>query len=303
MLFVILLLMEPLNSPVSKNTYALARSFGLYLSFHSKVYVIVATPIVLITLHLLPWVHVSGDKRQPVGVFTLALVVVFVSCLLLSPFNRQNSPNRIVFHQEYDQIESTATVRLVTGQGLESTLEHYLTAEEAATLWCDDQSEGGYQITCTYQTKDVPVYAQQKDEYKLEIGDQATKVTATTTHRLLRFTTTVQHSHLCQLKMNVPMLSASVNGEPIHPEGGEMNAVMSYVNQAGEPVRWEIEIGPDDSLENNLTVQVSCLYDDWTQGELPAYTNLRNRLPETQALTIKGGIGLAMVHYPVVNLQ
>jgi hypothetical protein len=137
----------------------------------------------------------------------------------------------------------------------------------------------------------------------LEIGDQAAKVTATATRRLFRFTTTVQHSNLCQLKMNVPMLSANVNGESITPDSGEMNAVMSYVNQVGEPVRWEVEVGPDDSLENNLTMQVSCLYDDWTQGELPAFTNLRNRLPETQALTIKGGIGLAMVHYPVVNLK
>ncbi|KAI8334312.1 hypothetical protein BC941DRAFT_432655 [Chlamydoabsidia padenii] len=254
-----------------------------------SIYVIVATPIILITLHLLPWIHVSGDKRQPVGVFTLALVVVFISCLLLSPFNRQNSPNRIVFYQEYDQIESTATVRLVTGRGLDNTLAHYLTAEEAATLWCDQDD---YQMTCTYQTKDVPMYAHHRDETKLDINDHD--------GQRLQITTTVQHSHLCQLKMNTPILKAQVNGEPILPNGDDMQAIMTYVNQAGHPVRWDIEVEKD---HHNLTVQLSCLYDDWTRGELPAFTNLRNRLPETQALTIKGGTGLAMVHYPVVYIQ
>ncbi|CAO3592800.1 unnamed protein product [Absidia cylindrospora] len=310
-----------------------------------SIYVIVATPIVLITLHLLPWIHVAGDKRRPVGVFTLALVVVFVSCLLLSPFNRQNSPNRIVFNQEYDQIESTSTVRLVTGRGLEQTLHHYLPEEEATTIGCEEQ-DNGYQVVCTYKTKDVPTHSQDQDEYKLEVEQQQEAsgnddggnrvmvapvtlapeedafVIKTTRTKQFRFTSTVKHSQLCQLKMNIPILKAHVNGEPILPveassstalgasqrpafTSSDMNAIMSYSNQVGQPVEWEVDIGLEEyerRSQANVTVRLSCLYDDWTKGELPAFTNLRNRLPETQALTIKGGIGLAMVHYPVVYL-
>ncbi|KAI8077690.1 uncharacterized protein BX664DRAFT_270385 [Halteromyces radiatus] len=255
-----------------------------------SVYILMVIPIAIITLHLLPWIHVAGDKRHIVGVLTFALIVVFISCLTHSPYNRVDSPNRIVFHQEYNQIESTSTVQLVTGEGLDKILDHYLPEDEAATVQCEDQD---HQIMCKYETKDVPARAQERGEYKMDIKNEVIYQT-----QRIQLTTTVKHSQLCQIKMNVPIHKAQVNGQTILPEGS-MQAVMSYIKQVGQPVQWEMDV----AAHGNHTVQLSCLYDDWTQGELPAFTHLRNRLPENQALTIKGGVGLSVVHYPVVYLQ
>lgn len=270
------------------------------------------TPIVLITLLLLPWIHVAGDKRQPTLFFFIMFILLFVVCLIVSPYNRINSPNRVLFHLEYDQAQPTATVELITGGGLQSTLESYLPKDELNSLECNEQ-DNGYQVSCKYQTKDVPIYANNKNEYHLKViensyhfnnnNDPNVKLNINT--RQLRIITTVQHSQLCQLKFTLPVSRAEVNGESIIPtEDHPMYAIMAYTKNRGQPITWDVELQEKDFNVYGVqhAVQLSCLYDDWKNGELPAYTNLRNRLPETQAVTMRGGVGLSVVHYTSTSI-
>ncbi|CAO3640157.1 unnamed protein product [Cunninghamella echinulata] len=272
----------------------------------SSVYISMVTPIILITLLLLPWIHISGDKRQPACVFFIFFILFFAVCLVVSPFNRIDSPNRIVFHLEYNETQPTATVELVTGHGLQSTLETYLPKDELSTLTCTD-TDNGYQESCKYETKDLPLHATSKNEYNLKVIDNNNDSNngVDGEYRRFRIITTVQHSQLCQLKFTLPVLYANVNGEDIIPtEDHPMYAIMVYTKTIGQPVTWDVELQEKDLKVYGVqhAVQLSCLYDDWVDGELPAYTHLRNRLPETQALTIRGGVGLSVVHYTSTSL-
>ncbi|ORX46509.1 hypothetical protein DM01DRAFT_1386182 [Hesseltinella vesiculosa] len=260
-----------------------------------SVYMVVAVPIGMFALLLLPWVHLSRDKLQPLLVLLVALLLVFISCLAVSPYNADGSPNRILFTQFVNVSQKVSTVELISGQGLDSVLQKYLPSSQAAGLDCQDFSNG-FQRKCVYETAQWPRYAQDPDEFDLEV----TKVKSEKggkTHA--RVSLTVQHSQFCHLKTNAVLEEAKFRGSVMAFDQDNVNRqyVSAYVDERGVPQDWEMVW--QDGAEPTW-VQASCLYDDWTDGQMPAFTTLRDRLPQAQALTMRGGIGLTVVLYPPV---
>lgn len=218
-----------------------------------------------------------------------------IACLISGPFNGEESPNRIVFNQEYNATEALSTVALITGSSfgtLERTLKKSLPTSEYETLQCEPYLT--YQTRCTYQTALTPLYAKNP---KKEIKIIQHPVVCDSASCNLNITTTVQNSLLCQLEFNnVHGLQAWINGNHVQAEeNGAIHALTTYSNKQASTVHWHLQYDPiqDDKGQALFT----CIYDDWTEGEIPAFTNLRDNLPYNALLTIKGGVGLAKVHY------
>lgn len=253
-------------------------------------------PIVLIILHLLPWVHAAGELKKMAIWTTVIFIVLFLICIIVSPFNGDISPNRIVFNQEYNATEALSTVALITGSSfgvLQKTLKQVLPKEEYETMECNPYLI--YQTRCTYRTALSPVYGR-NPEKEAEVIVQPKVCFDGVCY--VNITTKVQNSLLCQFKFsnqNIEGFSAVVNKNEVKADkNGTMHAITTYSNTQASTVKWELRFDDDqDAGEAFFT----CMYDEWTQGELPAFTKLRDDLPIQNLLTIKGGVGLSQVHY------
>jgi hypothetical protein len=252
-------------------------------------------------LHLLPWVHAAGELQRTAICTMPVFIVLLIACLISSPFNSESSPNRIVFNQEYNATEALSTVALITGSSfgvLEKTLKKALPASEYETIHCEPYLT--YQTRCTYQTALTPLYARNPDK-EIEIIHHPIVCDSQSCN--LNITTTVQNSLLCQLEFsNVNGLQAWINGNHVKAEKNEtIHALTTYSNKQASTVHWHLQY---DTHQEEAEARFTCIYDDWTQGEIPAFTTLRDNLPYNALLTIKGGVGLAKVHYtPSISLS
>ncbi|KAL0085964.1 hypothetical protein J3Q64DRAFT_1739498 [Phycomyces blakesleeanus] len=260
----------------------------------TAIYQLICLPLGLIIIQLLPWVQVAGSHSTVSRTIWFLFVVYFSITLLSKPFNSELSPNRIVFTQEYNATSSLSTVNLVTGTtSIKKTLEEVLLPNEADSLTCGPFN--AYQTRCSYQSSLVPLHASQPNEVDTQVDTLCGPKTCRS-----NITTVAQNSLLCQLQFtssespvrawvgNLPVLSKDGKTEP-----ESIGSIVSYINTLGQPIRWTIEY-PVATLLEPL---VSCVYDDWADKEMRAYTRLRNSLPETSSLTIRGGVGLAIAHF------
>lgn len=260
-------------------------------------------PVILIVLHLLPWVHAAGELKKAALWTTAIFIVLFLICIVVSPFDGEISPNRIVFNQEYNATEALSTVALITGSSfgvLQKTLKQVLPKEEYETMECGPYLI--YQTRCTYQTALSPVYGRNPDK-EIEVIVLSKLCFDGICH--VNVQTTVQNSLLCQFKFsnkNIKGLSAQVNNNLVKAdENGAIHAITTYSNKQASAVKWDISFDADQEAGEAL---FTCIYDEWTEGELPAFTKLRDDLPINNLLTIKGGVGLAQVHYsPYIPLN
>ncbi|KAI8987084.1 hypothetical protein BDB01DRAFT_849233 [Pilobolus umbonatus] len=271
------------------------------------IYLLVSGPIVLMVMHLIPWINTAGSYSKAILVTGSIYVFFFILVTLSDPFNGNISPNRIVFNQEYNASDIVSTVALMTSasslSSLKSTLEQALPLSEYSTLQCNPYLV--YQTRCEYETMLTPTYARDssKEISVLTEGACGNKLCE------IAITTITQHSQLCQLKFPPTMqgLNVSVNGqEIILPSEGlnrTMEAVMVYTNEMAKPIHWFISFDNTKSNEEVEESNFTCIYDDWTEGELPAFTTLRNNMPIDQLLTIRGGVGLAKVHYQPISFN
>lgn len=261
----------------------------------------IAVPIILIVLHLLPWVHAAGDLKKAALVTTAIFIIFFLISVVSSPFDGDTSPNRIVFNQEYNASEVLSTVALITGSSfgvLEKTLKQVLAQKEYESLDC--QPYLIYQTRCTYQTELTPVYGRDPVQ-EIQVIRYPKLCIDGTCH--VKVDTKVQNSLLCQFQFSnqhIKGFNAWVNDNHIKPENDTIRAITTYSNKQASTVHWDFSF--DDNEELNAEALFTCMYDEWTEGELPAFTKLRNDLPIQSLLTIKGGVGLAKVHYRSISL-
>ena len=263
---------------------------------------LMAVPIILVVLHLLPWIHAAGELQKTTLCSAAAFVVLFFLCLLSSPFDGDISPNRILFSQEYNASETLSTVALITGSAygtLQETLGKVLPSNEFETMECEPYLT--YQTRCTYKTSLVPLYGRAEDisvliePPRLCWGSKCN----------VNLTTSAFHSSLCQLEFsnqNISGLNAYVNTRGIEKKANDtMHAVAVYTKSEGDVTKWDLSFDFNGAKEAGQAVY-TCFYDDWTEGELPAFTYLRDNLPIQNLVTMKGGVGLARVHYATIPL-
>ncbi|CAO3628802.1 unnamed protein product [Mucor hiemalis] len=272
----------------------------------TAIYFLIAVPIILVVLHLLPWIHAAGEFHKTTLCTGAVFVVFFLICVASSPFNGDISPNRIVFNQEFNSSDALSTVALITGSAfgtLQKSLKQVLPSQEFETLKCESYLV--HQTKCTYNTALTPLYGRNPDKEIDVLVFPPSHCLGDTCH--VNITTIVQNSLLCQLQFsnqNISGLNAWVNGNHIKAEGnGTIHAITAYSKKEHSFVKWDLSFDADQR-EDIGEARFSCFYDDWTEGELPAFTTLRDNLPINNLLTIKGGVGLSKVRYsPSISLN
>jgi hypothetical protein len=258
----------------------------------AAVYIFLAFPLVLIALHFVPWVHVAGNQRKITLGAAIAFVFLFSICSALQPFNGAWSPNKIVFRQEYNYGDAFATVFVSTATGLQSILKKTISTQEYDTLQCEPFRT--FLTRCSYQTEHVPKYGGNTtlNEFvmsEVEKSCQGNVCTASGSYR-------AKNSLMCRvLFKDNSAQNASVQEKEIQHDN--ITALVSYVNTYEDNVRFSFGYSKDTPPN----VEIGCFYDEWTKLEIPAFTNLRDNLPESAILLIRGQ-GLTYVGYQNVTL-
>ncbi|KAI7867385.1 hypothetical protein BDF14DRAFT_1803276 [Spinellus fusiger] len=244
-----------------------------------SVYITLALPILLIVLHLLPWVHRASNKSQSALSFGSLALLLLIVCCILSPFNSGDSPNKLVYHEFYNATANVTTVEIISATGLQQTLENALPPKDT-DIRCTNHLT--YQTKCLYTSPDIPLYGQRGNkEYTWSLN-----TTCTETECHTQGSYTAQNSILCRVTINqgtaLPMTRVWVNNRVF--DGSNVTSLTIHSGDYGQPVSWKAEYPPNTPFP----VRLSCFYDEWTQGEMPAFVSLQNHLPDSAVLLTRG---------------
>ncbi|KAI8074070.1 hypothetical protein BC940DRAFT_231632 [Gongronella butleri] len=258
-------------------------------SSETMVYLMPSLAIVLAVFSLLYWVQKAGHHKQALKVSLVFLALSFVICLVAPRFDTEQSPNKIVYHEEYNATAPTSTVTLRTAHGVD-TIRSILDSNELETFQCLKDHEG--LDVCTYNTVRRPVYATLAPEEehafqwqkKCKSGTCTVQGTFSTKNTLICRIAFEQHASSIQ--------SAWINqGEVL--SNVPVGALISYTDGFGKVVPWGITFAEDAPPPRG---RFSCFYDEWINGELPAFLAVRDGM-SMDAIPLIRGEGLAMVHY------
>ncbi|KAI8138287.1 hypothetical protein BJV82DRAFT_582997 [Fennellomyces sp. T-0311] len=254
------------------------------------VYALVAFPIVLMALQLQPWINYAGQRGSAALVITTILVLLFAICSVLQPFNSGWSPNKIIFGQEYNVTSGLATVSMTAAAGVPDSLEAALPENEAATIHCEPFKT--HQTRCKYQTSLVPIYADRPDEMIVNVLDKSCANGICQVNAQY----TAHNSLLCRVKFETPRNDTIIKGWSQGQETEKdkiVGSIITYNLEYNTTVNWGIEYRESN---DSLSALVSCFYDEWTKGEIPAFTYLHENLDDSITLLLRGQ-GLSLVNY------
>ncbi|KAL0076472.1 hypothetical protein F4703DRAFT_1743329 [Phycomyces blakesleeanus] len=269
------------------------------------VYVLVGLPIILLVMHFLPWIHVAENKNSSAIVLGVFFVFLFTICSALQPFNAGWSPNKLVFNQFYNATQATSSVQIVSAAGLQNTLTRTLDPNELISLECKPHLT--YQTKCTYTTtndsaataaavgtssKHLPEFGSDPAEF-----DWTAETVCTDESCTIEGVFTAKNSMHCRIMFedhkNQPtnITQAWVNNHYV--KDTEIRTLVSYTGVFGAPVAWGATYPAN---QTSLPVTLGCFYDEWTEGQIPAFSSLRDRLPQSAVLLIRGQ-GLVLVEF------
>jgi hypothetical protein len=261
------------------------------------VYILIALPLILIALHFVPWVYVAGNNRQVTITTAVVFLFLFTICSALQPFNGSWSPNKLVFNQQYNVGDAFATVSMITATGIHATLKSALPAHEYDTLQCEPFKK--FLTRCTYQTDLLPVYGSNSTLEEFVLSE--IKKTCDDTSCISSASYSSKNSLMCRVYFDPeqnkePIQHAWINGK--ESTISNISSLITYIDKYEEEVNFAIQY-PKDAQPPQA--RLSCFYDEWTNLEIPAFTTLRDNLPENAVLLIRGQ-GLALVHYANITL-
>ncbi|CEI88614.1 hypothetical protein RMCBS344292_02996 [Rhizopus microsporus] len=255
------------------------------------VYILISLPIILTIMHFVPWVYVAGNNRRATIIAAAVFLFLFTICSALDPFNGGWSPNKLVFKQEYNAGETFAMVNITTATGIPAILKQALPRHEYETINCTTSNT---LTTCRYQTELVPKYASNETLNEFALYD----VQKTCHDELCQVTGTyrAKNSLMCRVLFDRTLEHAWIDNMKVQHK--KIGALIAYVNQYEQRVQFGYEYNKND-VKPNATF--SCFYDEWTQQEIPAFTTLRDRLPEEALLLIRGQ-GLVISYFDKISL-
>jgi hypothetical protein len=250
----------------------------------------------LTTLQFVPWIYVAENTRNATMVSAGAFAFLFSICSALQPFNGSWSPNKLLMKQEYNATEALVTVTISTATGLYSALKAALPAREFDTVECGPFKK--HLTRCTYQTDLVPKYAGNETLNEFVLSEVEKTCDGTTC--IASATYSSKNSLLCRVYFDPatnsePISHAWINDREI--KENNISALFSYINDYERPVNVKVEYPEGKSPEATF----SCYYDEWTEREIPAFSYLRENLPENSILLIRGQ-GLVLANYARVSL-
>ncbi|RUP43581.1 hypothetical protein BC936DRAFT_136982 [Jimgerdemannia flammicorona] len=264
---------------------------------------------ILAVLPFVPIIHRAGNYKYVTLFVTTLVLVVFALLCLLFPYDAIDNPNKVFFQQTYDIVANTSKVSLGTVTELDRILHSTLDSAEYANRSCDVVNRLN---RCTWPSTKIPTYFYKdapEQEFTVEVlprtFDEA-KAVHTVTARV-----TSLSAVYCRVDLDNPaadnrtITKAWVHGfDGLEVEVDRVDAIRGLVVVRREfGVPWEFSVqyvwgsaatlGVEEEA-SRLKARVTCYYEEWYEGKLPAFVAIKDQLPPWAVLYHRF-IGLATV--------
>lgn len=264
------------------------------------------------------------------GLVSIGLtLLLFVLACAVFPYSAKEAPNKLVWRQIYDLNQDTSFVTVKTMNSLEKVMNLVPAAKERE---CGpDPASNNVLTQCIYRGA-VPKLVVESKKTGEEIikskvsepkyhykgiaveGEQEVKKeekeSSKTLLRTVHLRWTAKDSRLCQVTFpeNSLIVMLKLDGYDDPEEGHESEPVVK-ASRAGMvgfkreyDQTWDLQVVYEvaDKKAPALEGTLGCLYDEWDREQIPAFTDMRNHLPEWALLGGGKGPGLLTIQKKVV---
>ncbi|KAF9147359.1 hypothetical protein BG015_011017 [Linnemannia schmuckeri] len=265
---------------------------------------------------LIPTIHRSANFRKMGQVSLFFSVVLLISCCIVFPYSAQEAPNKLIWRQIHDLDKDTSYVTVKTVNNLETILDMVPAAAKKRKCGPDPVSNGAL-TQCVYFGATPKLVVESKKagfeiikskvfapEHQKEVIGEA-QVEAKHLLRKVHVKWTAVDSRLCaiQFPSNSSLVSLKLAGFDDPDEGyrtpivdaairlGMVAFKRDYDQEYDLEVAYEVENKDAPALEGIL----GCLYDEWDNEQIPAFTDMKNHLPTWALLGGGKGPGLLTI--------
>ncbi|KAG0345472.1 hypothetical protein BG004_003686 [Podila humilis] len=268
---------------------------------------------------LVPTIHRSANFRKIGQVSLILASALFIAACLVFPYSAAEAPNKLFWRQIYDLDQDTSIVTVKTMHDLETIMDGVPAAKERV---CGPDPVSNNVLTqCVYAGADPELVLHFKETGEEIIKSQVSKPKhhkrhgqndVKTMYRTVHLTWTAKDSRLCQVEFppstRSPIALLKLAGYD-EPEGGyntpdvvqgSRDGMIGFKREYDQ--RWDLEVVYEVESEDApaLTGTLGCLYDEWDNGQIPAFTNMRNHLPAWALLGGGKGPGLLTIQKKVI---
>jgi len=268
---------------------------------------------------LIPTIHHSANFKKMALVSVSLTLALLIATLAVFPYSADEAPNKLVWRQIYDLDQDTSLVTMKTMNRLEKIMEMIPGAE---TRECGPDPVSNNVLTQCVYSGAVPKLVTESKGSGVEIINSAVSIP---THspgtageagsapsalvRTVHLTWNVTDSRLCTIQFppNSPVVRMNLAGFDEIDQGYGSTAVentprlsMLGFKRDYDQV-WDLEVAYEVENENAPALEgiLGCLYDEWDQGQIPAFTNTKDHLPEWALIGGGKGPGLLTIQKKV----
>ncbi|KAF9195642.1 hypothetical protein BGZ50_004040 [Haplosporangium sp. Z 11] len=261
---------------------------------------------------LIPTIHHSANfKKMGLVCVFLTLVLLIASCAIF-PYSADEAPNKLVWRQIYDLDQDTSLVTVKTMNRLEKIMKMVPEAEKCE---CGPDPVSNNVLTQCIYSGSVPKLVTES-----KVSGQAiiNSTTSVPTHsgsapnalvRTVHLTWNVTDSRLCTIQFppNSPLVRLNLAGFGDIDQDHEATAVentspLSMLGFKREYNQvWDLEVAYEVENENAPALEgtLGCLYDEWDQGQIQAFTIMKDALPDWALIGGGKGPGLLTIQKKV----
>ncbi|KAF9928060.1 hypothetical protein FBU30_002660 [Linnemannia zychae] len=264
---------------------------------------------------LIPTIHRSANFRKMGQVSLFFSVVLLISCCIVFPYSADEAPNKLVWRQIYDLDKDTSYVTVKTVNNLETIMDMIPAARKRKCS--PDPVSNGALTQCVYFGATPKLVVESKKagfeiikskvsapEHHKELVDKA-QIESNNLLRKVHLKWTAIDSRLCSIQFspNSTVVSLNLAGFDA-PKQEHRDSVIDAAIRQGMIAftrdfdqEWDLEItyGVENKDSPALEAILACLYDEWNQEQIPAFTDMKSYLPPWALLGGGKGPGLLTI--------
>ncbi|KAF9131766.1 hypothetical protein BGW39_001368 [Mortierella sp. 14UC] len=270
---------------------------------------------------LIPTIHRSANFRKMGQVSFFLSVVLLISCCIVFPYSAKEAPNKLVWRQIHDLDKDTSYVTVKTVNNLETIMDMVPAAAKKRKCSPDPVSNGALN-QCVYFGATPKLVVESKktgfeiikskvsapEHHKELIGE--TQVESKYLLRKVHLKWTAVESRLCavQFPSNSGLVSLKLAGFEDPDEGYRTPIVDAAIHLGMTAFKrdydqeWDLEVAYEVENKDAPALEgiLACLYDEWDNEQIPAFTDMKNHLPKWALLGGGKGPGLLTIQKRVL---
>jgi len=261
---------------------------------------------------LVPTIHRSANYKKMGQVSVFLTLALLISACIVFPYNGKEAPNKVVWRQIYDLDQNTSLVTVKTMNGLEDIMK---LVPEAKERECGPDPVSKNVLTqCIYKGAVPTIVVESRKTGEEIIKSEISKPEHHKEEEILLRTVhvkwTAKDSRLCNVVFpeNSTVVSMNLKGFPEPELGYKSQAVRDASKQGMTSFKreydqlWDLEVTYEVQTKDAPALEgtLGCLYDEWDNNQLPAFTNMKDHLPEWALIGGGKGPGLLTVQKKVV---